>query len=200
MQPRLLMMALLAALLLSSGFIAPAVAGAEKSLQQEQIVLSVGCALSPERTKIVNETNRTLDLSTFTLGSIYQPRANEPFRLSGTLAPGAGVTFETGTGAAENPLTNQEIYANGVAGEGARLTTPFGRLDVLCSATIGSLPFTGASVPPPVPPPSPPTQPQLPRTGGGGMADAWQPATGLAALLGALALGGGVALRRRRAA
>ncbi len=200
---RRLMAALISTLLLAIGLAVPAAA------QTGTIAVSVSCGSNPERTTITNNTNQALNLSGFTLSSINDPRSNEPFALSGTVAAGASVTFQTGTGATANVLTNQFIYDNEAANEGARLGTPFGTLTVLCSAGSNSLQLPGATTTPTTPTPAATatTRPaatatavqpqQLPQTGDGGMAGSEPVAAGLLALFGLSLAGGAVAYRRR---
>lgn len=93
--------------------------------------LSVDCYSDPEVTTIVNNTQRRFLVDGWTIGSIYQPRPNEPFLLRGVLEPGATFSFQTGRGAP--PSQGQHIYENDAPDEGVRLTTEFGVMEVLCS-------------------------------------------------------------------
>lgn len=113
------------------------------------ITLTLDCNGNPERTTITNGTDTVLDLSGFAVTSLVNPRQGvEPFRLSGTLAPGAAITYQTGSAATGgNVPTRQSIYVNTDPSEGARLTTPYGDLTVLCRAGTGSLGVTSAPVP-----------------------------------------------------
>ncbi len=96
--------------------------------------LTVDCAGAPERTTLTNNLAGTpLNLSNFTLGSIVAPRGGEPFRLSGTLASGESRTYETGPGAAVNPLSAEAIYEEADPREGARLTGFASDLVTSCS-------------------------------------------------------------------
>jgi hypothetical protein len=113
------------------------------------IDLTVACNTWPERTTITNNTDETLNLSGWTLGSLYQPGSDEPFALSGTLDPGKSVTYESGLFASQNVLSSLPIYGNAAPSQGARLTTGFGTLDVLCSDGSGSLMVEGTPPPPP---------------------------------------------------
>jgi hypothetical protein len=110
--------------------------------QNGVISLGVDCYANPERTTVTNSTDAFLDLGTFRLASLDQPRANEPFTLpGGSLPPGGSITYLTGEAAPVGTLTltRQFIYDNEAANEGARLITPFGTLDLLCSARAGGL-------------------------------------------------------------
>lgn len=122
-------------------------AGTGVMAQTGTIALTVQCSGNPELTTIGNNTDQPLNLAGFLLTSIDQPRPGvEPFTLSGTLAPNTSVIYRTGSNApAGDPttLTRQSIYDNTAPNEGARLTTPFGTLEVLCSVGAGALPVTG---------------------------------------------------------
>lgn len=122
------------------------------------IGLTVQCTGSPERTTLTNNTDTTLRLSQLDLGTIYQPRTNEPFVLSiggATLAPGASITFYSGTNAPDPRLTGQFIYDDTDPSEGARLSTPYGALTVSCAAASGTLAVNIPPSPAPSPSPSP---------------------------------------------
>lgn len=61
------------------------------------------------------------------VGSIFQPRSNEPFTVNRTLRGNRAIRFESGSGANQNVLTGQYIYSNDVGSrEGARVTTGSG--------------------------------------------------------------------------
>src|SRR5918998_1014752 len=60
------------------------------------------------------------------------------FARSGTLPPGQSRTYRTGSGT-ETGLGGSPIYDDDEPTEGARLTTPYGTLEVLCSEVIGVL-------------------------------------------------------------
>lgn len=112
------------------------------------ITLTVQCGGNPERTTVTNNTDAPLDLAGSTIASLVNPRQGvEPFPLSGTLAPGAATTYETGPAATGNVPTRQSIYVDNTPGEGARLTTPYGSVSVLCSAGTGSLAVVAAPAP-----------------------------------------------------
>jgi hypothetical protein len=109
------------------------------------ISLAISCFSSPERSTITNNTDQILPLGQVRLGSLYQPRAGEPYTLGNTsvLLPGQAITFQTGPNSEPGPdsprLTDAAIYSNDAASEGARLETPYGILTVLCSAGSGTL-------------------------------------------------------------
>lgn len=161
---RLLTLTAIVALLVGAltGFIAIGSAGA----QTGSIALTIQCRTTPERTTITNNTDQALNLSGYRLTSLVLPRGEEPLALSGTVAPGGSLTFETGGGAGQG-LTGAPIYNNDDPNEGARLTTPFGALTVLCGVTgtnSGTLPVAAPQPTATAPPaatataPPPPTE------------------------------------------
>ncbi|CAA9562431.1 MAG: hypothetical protein AVDCRST_MAG88-1610 [uncultured Thermomicrobiales bacterium] len=127
--------------------------------------LAIDCGANPETSTISNGTDEALDLARFALGTLHQPRTNEPFRLSGTLAPGAGITFQSGERAAANVLTRQFIHDNDQPErEGAVLLTPFGELRVPCHRRDGRLPVGTPAPPTPGPPSTAPPPDDSSRT------------------------------------
>ena len=137
--------------------------------------------------RLTNDTDQELDLRGWTLGSIAQPQADEPFALSGTVPAGAGLTLLS-TGGAPPVLTRRKVFSNTAPGEGARLTTPYGTLVVPCTtgtANTGTLRVGGSATT------GSGTAPGLPNTGGGG--GHAQPSGTLAALFAALLIGIGAA-------
>lgn len=96
-----------------------------RSAEAAGVVVSVKCSAGPETTRVANNTGHRITIKK--VGSIYQPRSNEPFTVSRTLRSGQAVVFETGYGANHNTLTRQYIYNNDVGTkEGARVTTGSG--------------------------------------------------------------------------
>jgi hypothetical protein len=91
------------------------------------------CYSNPER--VVVRNNRTYAITIRTVGSIYQPRSNEPFYKTVKLYPGKSVTFYSGYAASSTSsrtLTRAYIFANNVGTtEGARVvaTTGYARTD-----------------------------------------------------------------------
>lgn len=118
-----------------------------------------GCRATPEQTIVTNNTDQTLNLATFRLTSLIRPSTAEPFTLRGTLAPGAAATFETGTnaGSGGTSLGGNEMYVNTDPNEGARRSTPFGDLTVLCGGGTNSGMLPVASAQPTATPPPPAT-------------------------------------------
>lgn len=95
------------------------------------VKVTVKCSGAPETTRVENNTNRRITVQK--VGSIHQPRSNEPFRVNVTLRRGASVTFESGYDANRNTLTRQYIYDNEVGrDEGARVKTSVGRFVDRC--------------------------------------------------------------------
>jgi hypothetical protein len=89
------------------------------------LTVTVACKATPETTRVENNRNRNITIST--VGSIYQPRSNEPFRVNRTLRANRTIRFESGSGANQNVLTGQYIYNNDVGSrEGARVRTGSG--------------------------------------------------------------------------
>ena len=89
------------------------------------LTVTVACKATPETTRVKNNRNRAITIKK--VGSIYQPRSNEPFRVDRRLGGGNSVTFESGSGANNNTLTGAFIYNNDVGSkEGARVVTGAG--------------------------------------------------------------------------
>lgn len=87
--------------------------------------VSVACKSNPEKTRVENNTNHRITVKK--VGSIHQPRSNEPFRVNVRLGRGQSVTFESGYGANNRVLTRQYIYDNEAGRkEGARVRTSVG--------------------------------------------------------------------------
>ena len=111
-------------IVLPSGPVAPRMAEAATPA----VTVTTGCYTNPETTRVKN--NRTVAITVRTVGSIYQPRSNEPFYVNRTLAAGAAVTFRTGYAASSTSaltLTRQYIYENNVGtSEGAKVATSVG--------------------------------------------------------------------------
>ena len=89
------------------------------------LTVTVACKTNPEVTRVENNRNRKITIKK--VGSIYQPRSNEPFTVNRTLRAGRAIRFESGYDADQNVLTRQYIYNNDVGSqEGARVTTASG--------------------------------------------------------------------------
>ena len=117
-------------IVLPSGPVAPRLAEAATPA----VTVTTGCYTNPETTRVKN--NRSTAITLRTVGSIYQPRTNEPFAVNRTLAAGATVTFRTGYAASSTSaltLTRQYIYENNVGtSEGARVATSVGTFADRC--------------------------------------------------------------------
>jgi hypothetical protein len=89
------------------------------------LTVSVACKATPEKTHVKNNRNRAITIKT--VGSIYQPYSEEPFRVDRRLGAGNSIYFESGSGANHNVLTHKYIYNNAVGSkEGARVVTKSG--------------------------------------------------------------------------
>jgi hypothetical protein len=89
------------------------------------LTVTVACNATPEITRVENNRNRRITIKQ--VGSIYQPRSNEPFTVNRTLRANRTIRFESGFDANQNVLTRQYIYNNDVGSkEGARVTTASG--------------------------------------------------------------------------
>lgn len=95
------------------------------------VKVAVNCRSTPETTRVTNNTNRRIVVKK--VGSIYQPRDNEPFTVKVSVRPGKAVAFQSGSGARGRVLTGQYIYENDVGRtEGARVVTSIGRFVDRC--------------------------------------------------------------------
>jgi len=95
------------------------------------VTVNVACRANPEVTWVKNNRNSRITIRN--VGSIYQPRSNEPFRVGRILRPGRAVRFESGAAADMNVLTRQYIYNNDVGTrEGARVKTSVGPIVDRC--------------------------------------------------------------------
>ena len=96
------------------------------------VSVSVGCDGNPETTRVHNNANHSVKIRS--VGSVYQPRSNEPFHVSRNLGAGKAITFETGYAANSNTLTRQYIYNSDVGSkEGARVATSVGTFVDRCN-------------------------------------------------------------------
>lgn len=95
------------------------------------VEVRVNCTGSPEVTRVKNNTNRRIIVKK--VGSIHEPRDNEPFRTRVKVRPGKAVAFTSGSGARGKVLTGQYIYDNDVGSrEGVRVATSVGRFVGRC--------------------------------------------------------------------
>ncbi len=152
---RRLLVALGAFLLLGLGSVLLVGAAPASAALRGSITMRVYCIPKYNSVQIFNDTDEGLDLRTWTVASLVRPGPDEPIALKGFIVPGSGLTFFSGAGK-DYVLIGHDIFQPDQPGEGARLTTPYGTLDVLCSTGRGTLTLTPL--------------PGLPNTGGGGMA------------------------------
>jgi hypothetical protein len=105
--------------------------------QSSDLTVTVDCESDPENTTVKNNSNASVTIET--VGSIHEPRSNEPFPVNEQLDPGETVTFESGFDATQNVLVNQFIYDNEVGSqEGAEVVTSTGeRFTALCGTASG---------------------------------------------------------------
>jgi hypothetical protein len=103
------------------------------------------------------------------VGSLYKPRADEPFPRDDRLRPGGSITYEAGSGARRNTLTREStIFRNTAREEGVQVQTSVGLVQVLCSdgPSSGHLIGTGSLPVSQAVPPAALGVALLPRTGG----------------------------------
>lgn len=80
---------------------------------------------NPEVTRVTNDRSSAVKIKS--VGSVYKPRTNEPFRADRRLAAGKTIAFETGYDANSDTLTRQYIYNSDVGNEeGTRVRTSAG--------------------------------------------------------------------------
>ena len=96
-----------------------------------RVNVTARCDGNPEKVIVKNNTRHRIKITK--VGSIYQPRSNEPFRVDRTLRRGRTITFESGPDANHNVLTRQYIFNSDVGSkEGARVATSIGRFVDRC--------------------------------------------------------------------
>ncbi len=94
-------------------------------------MVQVACTGNPELTTIINNTGQTITITS--IGSLYRPRQNEPFRRGQQVAAGSRFTYQTGENAVTNVLARQEIYNDDrLAEEGVRVETSVGTVVQRC--------------------------------------------------------------------
>ncbi len=91
------------------------------------VTVNVNCASNPETTSVTNDLNKSVKIKT--VGSIYQPGSDEPFKVNRKLKPGKTITFQSGSKAkGKNELTKDFIYDDDAGRkEGARVKTSVGK-------------------------------------------------------------------------
>ena len=96
-----------------------------------RVSVTARCDGDPEKVVVTNNTRHRIKIQK--VGSIYQPRSNEPFRVDRTLRRGRSVTFEAGPAANHNVLTHQYVFNSSVGSkEGARVRTSIGLFGDRC--------------------------------------------------------------------
>jgi len=118
----------LSVIALGMPFVGVSTAGAATGL-----TVTVDCFSSRERVTIKNTRSATVTIKT--VGSLYKPRSNEPFRVNRKLAAGKTVSYYSGRGASASSaytLTRQSIFNNDVAAEGVRVTSSVGTFSKRC--------------------------------------------------------------------
>lgn len=142
----------IASVLLSVGLIIPAAQAAlaqppgdEAPADPPSIEVSVDCASSPERVTVSN--NRTKPVTVKSVGSTYQRRAGEPYRVNKVLKPGRSVTYTFGSGKGGRRLSGSFIFDNEAAKEGVLVKTSKGRLKVKCTEGSNRPPAPEVAVP-----------------------------------------------------
>ena len=103
------------------------------------IEVSVDCESSPERVKITNNTAKPLKLKS--VGSTYQKRAGEPYKVRKTLKPGKSVSYTFGTGKGKGrKLSGSFIFDNDAPREGVVVKTNKGNVRVKCTERTNAPP------------------------------------------------------------
>ncbi len=123
---RLVVLLVFSLVLVLSGLAGVAPSGSLRPAEAASgVAVKVQCDGNPEVTRVTN--NRSSVVKIKNVGSVYQPRSNEPFHMNLRLAPGKTIAFESGTAANRNTLTRQYIYNSDVGSkEGARVATSAG--------------------------------------------------------------------------
>jgi hypothetical protein len=97
-----------------------------------RVGVTAKCDGNPEKVIVKNNTRHRIKIKK--VGSIYQPRSNEPFRVDRKLRRGRTITFESGPAANHNTLTHEYIFNSDVGSkEGARVATSIGRFADRCN-------------------------------------------------------------------
>jgi len=95
------------------------------------VTVTAECDGNPKRVIVANNTRHRIKIRT--VGSIYRPRSDEPFRVDRTLRRGRSITFESGPAANRNVLTRQYVFNSDVGSkEGARVGTSIGSFADRC--------------------------------------------------------------------
>jgi hypothetical protein len=142
--------------------------------QEEELAVRLACDSDRRGVEYVTVSNHSSQAITIqSVGSLYKPRADEPFPRNDRLRPGGSITYEAGSGARSNTLTREStIFRNTAREEGVQVQTSAGLVTVLCSDGPSSSHLIGLGYLPVSPAVSPAAQAaaqgaaMLPRTGG----------------------------------
>ena len=130
----------LAAVLVVSSGIAAVAQEDEPEVAQPPIAVTVECNAGPEWVTITNNTKKPIKLKR--VGSTWQKRAGEAYKVKKTLKPGKSASYTFGAGRGKGKrLTGSFIFDNEAAREGVVVKTNKGNVKVKCSE--------GTNAPPP---------------------------------------------------
>ena len=139
---------LLTAALLAGGGTAARAQEAEPELDvaPPPIEVSVDCDSSPERVTVTNNTRRPIRLRN--VGSTFQRRAGEPYKVRKTLKPGKSASYTFGAGRGKGKrLTGSFIFDNEAPGEGVLVKSNRGKVRLLCDEGTNAASAPVAKVP-----------------------------------------------------
>gem|GEM_PF-1327132 len=108
--------------------------------------VAVDCHSGPEVVTITN--NRAKPILVKSVGSTYNRRAGEPYRVRKVLKPGKSVTYTFGIGKGPKRLSRSFIFDNESSREGVLVKTDKGRVKVRCSEGTNA-PATRDTIQPP---------------------------------------------------
>ena len=96
-----------------------------------RVNVTARCDGNPEKVIVANNTRHRIKIRT--VGSIYQPRSKEPFRVDRTLRRGGCIALESRPPPTPTVLPRQYVFYSGVGSrEGARVATSVGRFADRC--------------------------------------------------------------------
>jgi lipoprotein-anchoring transpeptidase ErfK/SrfK len=110
---------------------------------KDQVAVSINCWSDPERIRVTNNGKSTLTVNS--IGTLYNPLGQEPFKVNKTIAAGGSRLWQSGEGATGSyVLTKQYILTNAAYDdEGVKVATSAGTITVRCPAAPPD-PFGGA--------------------------------------------------------
>lgn len=114
--------------------------------------VSLDCYSTPERVIVTNNTSSALTVTS--IASIDDPQRDQVFRPNASIGAGQSATFESGSAATANRLTEQLIFDNENPSEGVVVMTTAGQVVVRCTQRTESV---AAGQPPADSPPTTPT-------------------------------------------